>query len=414
MIKRINNIIIIVIILLCMGISIASVKAEEEPDIVKIVIESEKDKIMVGNDKAKFYAMVVTSNGEIVRNSEYSKVRWYVQTKFEKKPLKIRVNETSRLVEDKSSKYYGCYCVTLKAPYGFQSTVCRIFAENIKLPMFDQEKEFYFITDYNDKHFMHAKKGKVEYGTIEGDAPVVHEKYDYDRNAYLITFPKNKYTSYYNEFVGWGYEGKVYQPGQTIYVDVNSTNRKIVAQWKEKFKSPDLYVTKRNNGLGISWNTIAGANKGYKIYRKIGEKGKYKLIKSYWHYAMTFFEDKNVKKGKVYTYKVKAIKRDNGKTFYKTSNWAKMTTNHTNVKYIKFNKKRVAGIPGKVVTLKAKVKRYRRRISTEKVRWYSTDKSVAKINKSTGKLKLLKKGKCRIYVLSFNGQKRGNIMIEVR
>lgn len=415
MIKGIN-IIMIVAIIFCMGISIAAAKVEEEPDIVKIIIESEKDKIKIGNDKAEFYAMVVTSDGEIVRNSEYSKVRWYIQTKFEKVPLNIRINETSRLVEDKNSKYYGCHSVTVKAPYGLQTNVYRIFAENIKLPMFDQEKEFYFITDYNDEHFMSASKGKVEYGTIEGNAPIVYEKYDYDKDAYLITFPRNKYTSKYNEFVGWKYEDKIYQPGETMYVDVNSMNRRIVAQWKPIFFKPQLVVKKRSKMLTIDWSVVPGANKGYKAYRSTKRNGKYKLIKKYWYYVWDYFEDGKVKKGKTYWYKVKAIKKDdNGKLITRTSDPVKMSLDYSNVRHIRLNRKNVSGKVGAVVKMKAKVKRInKKKYFAEKVRWYSSDSSIAKIGKSTGTIKLMKEGRCTIYCTSFNGQKSKEISVVVK
>ena len=180
-----TNIILLSIgaMLLCLGISIITVNAEERPNIAMIVIEGEKHDIKVGNDKAVYYAMVMTADGEVVRNSEYSKVRWYIQSSVKKERLNIRVNETNRLITDKNSKYYGCYSVTLYAPYGTPTNAYRLFAENVKMPMFDQEKEFFFLTDYNDEHFLTAERGSVEYGSITGNSPVVYEAILWTENA---------------------------------------------------------------------------------------------------------------------------------------------------------------------------------------------------------------------------------------
>ena len=54
----------------------------------------------------------------------------------------------------------------------------------------------------------------------------------------------------------------------------------------------------------MTWGKVRTAT-GYKIYRKVGT-GKYKLVKTTTSANTVTYSDKNVKKGKKYTYKVKA------------------------------------------------------------------------------------------------------------
>ncbi len=415
-IRKISACILLIgVFFICMCICIGEASAEEKPDIEKIVIEGEKDRIMVGNDSAVFYAMVLTSDGEVVRNSEYAKVRWYIKTTVGKIPLDTRINDTCRPVTDENSKYYGCYCVTVSAPYGTPTNFYRVFAENVKMPMFDQEKEICFIKDYNDEHFITASKGNVDYGTINGEVPTVTETYDCERDAYLIKLPKNNFSSKYYDFVGWKYESNIYKPGQTIYVNANSKSRRIVAQWKAKFSQPEVVVTKGKKMLMLDWPVIAGANGGYKIYRSTKRNGKYKQIKSYWYYRWNYFEDEKVKKAKTYWYKIKAIKKENGKRIVKTSEPVKMSLKYSNVKSIKLNRKKITGKVGLTLKMKAKVKRKgKKKYRYEKVSWYTTDKRIAKIGKQSGIIKLVSTGKCSIYCRTFNGKRCKEISVTVK
>lgn len=74
----------------------------------------------------------------------------------------------------------------------------------------------------------------------------------------------------------------------------------------DKLKKPSVSVTKPQLGVvKLSWKEIGGAQ-GYQVYRKEGEDGKYKRIKTLKGLTKTSFQDKNALPGKVYYYKVRA------------------------------------------------------------------------------------------------------------
>lgn len=90
---------------------------------------------------------------------------------------------------------------------------------------------------------------------------------------------------------------------------------------KEKNKKPTIKkVTLKSvkkasaKTLKITWKK-AGNVSGYKLYRKVG-KGKYKRIAIIKGKSKTTYRDKKIKKGKTYSYKVRAYKIVNGKTYH--------------------------------------------------------------------------------------------------
>ena len=138
-------------------------KQTEKPDIERIVIEREGSSVFSGTGKVKFYAVVITFDGTILRNSEYSDVNWYIKT-MDNKLFYPKINQTAHLVEDKNSKYYGCSCVTVSAPFGTKPDFYKVIAEHKLEPIFDQESEIFFKTDPNNKNFFSFGRGKVEIG----------------------------------------------------------------------------------------------------------------------------------------------------------------------------------------------------------------------------------------------------------
>lgn len=62
-------------------------------------------------------------------------------------------------------------------------------------------------------------------------------------------------------------------------------------------------------GIVLKWNKITGAE-GYRVYRKTGS-GSYKKIATVKGSTKVTYTDKSAKKGKTYTYKIKAYKSDN-------------------------------------------------------------------------------------------------------
>ena len=409
-----KSVVIAIICVLFTMIDYCSANQSEKPDIERIVIEKETSSTFSGTGKVKFYAMVITSNNTIVRNSQYSEVNWYMK-KMNNTIFYPKINQTAHLVKDKNSKYYGCSCAIISAPFGTKENFYKVFAENKLEPLFDQESEIFFKTDPDNRTFFNIEKGKVEIGRITGKAPKIEEKYNSNRDEYTITFPKSTYKSKYYDFAGWRISNKLYKPGQKYSNKAESNDRKIVAYWKAKFNTPNIYVKRNKKSNDVCWDVIAGANKGYKLYRKNGKKGKYKLLKTYWHKRWNFYRDDNVKKGKTYWYKIKAIKKKNGRTICRTSNWAKVNMKVNNERYVKLSRRSITGKPGQRMRIKGKVKRYgRTKMFKEDLRWYSSDKSIAIIGRKSGKLKLIKKGKCFIHALTNEGYKSHNTTVCVK
>lgn len=98
-------------------------------------------------------------------------------------------------------------------------------------------------------------------------------------------------------------------------------------------KPGNVKVKKLTSSNKVTWGKIRTAT-GYKIYRKVGT-GKYQLVKTTTSANTLAYNDKNVKKGKKYTYKVKA--------YYK---------NYTLNGAGKYVSKDVNSVDSKVVTVK--------------------------------------------------------------
>ena len=60
------------------------------------------------------------------------------------------------------------------------------------------------------------------------------------------------------------------------------------------------------SGVKLTWSKVAGAE-GYKVYRKTGS-GSYSDIATVKGNSKVTYTDKSAKKGKTYTYKIKAYK----------------------------------------------------------------------------------------------------------
>ena len=70
------------------------------------------------------------------------------------------------------------------------------------------------------------------------------------------------------------------------------------------------YTTQRQ--FFLYWSDVPGAT-GYQVYRSTSKSGTYHLVKSV---KTPYYNDKSVKDGKLYYYKVRATKKSNGKTSY--------------------------------------------------------------------------------------------------
>ena len=84
--------------------------------------------------------------------------------------------------------------------------------------------------------------------------------------------------------------------------------------------APSLKAAVTADGIKVSWGKVAGASK-YAVYRCISKNGKWTEWKEIGKTSSLNFTDKNVKKGTVYIYRVKAI---NGKASGAYSSWVKI------------------------------------------------------------------------------------------
>ncbi len=80
----------------------------------------------------------------------------------------------------------------------------------------------------------------------------------------------------------------------------------------EKLDKTNLTVKKSGNLVKLSWKEVSGAQ-GYQVYRKEGENGTYKKVKTAAGLGTTSWQDKKVETGKTYYYKVRSyFKRKEG------------------------------------------------------------------------------------------------------
>lgn len=166
----------------------------------------------------------------------------------------------------------------------------------------------------------------------------------------------------------------------------------------------------------LTWKTIEGAE-GYHIYRKVkGSKKDYQLVGTT---ETTDIVQKKLNSGKTYQYYVTAYKTVDGKetqigksaVLYVTADTAK----YTDVKTIKASKTtyRLSNGNKKKLTILLVKKNKTKALTSEakKLRYYTTDSKVAKVN-SKGIVTAKGKGICYIYVVAGNGvQKRIKIVV---
>lgn len=176
---------------------------------------------------------------------------------------------------------------------------------------------------------------------------------------------------------------------------------------------------KSNTSIRIKWKTVLDVN-GYIVYRynqKSKQYIKIHMIKHSKFNQWVKWTDKNLETNKIYKYKIASYKKIDGKKQKSSlSNWVSAKTYQRNNKKInarapKLNKKKVyLGLcSSKKVTAKVIPSQYgknkKKKAFNTKVRWYSSNPSVAKVNRegliTAGK----KAGKCNVYAISHNGKR---------
>jgi len=165
--------------------------------------------------------------------------------------------------------------------------------------------------------------------------------------------------------------------------------------------------------LKLTWTKVKGAD-GYDIF--FGRcSDDFKLKETVKASASRNVKFSGLKKRETYKAYVKAWKRSGGRKVYigKASPQVHAITGgydakYCNTKSVKLSKKSLTLKVGKGKTVKATLKGVKsgKKILSHvsKVRWYSSDTSVAKVT-SSGKIRAVGKGKCTIYALANNGIK---------
>ena len=106
---------------------------------------------------------------------------------------------------------------------------------------------------------------------------------------------------------------KIKLPKGTYYIRVNATEYGTGEEYgltvnKISAKKPVIKSVKSTeyNKIKVTWNAVAGAEK-YMIYRSTSKDGSYSKVKTITNVSTTSWTDKDVKTGKTYYYKMKAV-----------------------------------------------------------------------------------------------------------
>ena len=408
------------------------VSADSEPYIESIKVL--EDPIMtpsyppaIGASSQFFYVEVYMSDGTINTNTTYNDMEWTVEKYIGNGKFEV-VNNGIDIRNEGSKLYFW-------QPYGTEEGQYKVTARS-KVDSDASGYTFYQLYyPWYSETFCMFFPGTVKYGKVKtkaGDVASVYtnaikakdikETYNWDTQKYTCILPSSPYKANDYTFVGWKKDGgkdngKIFKSGATYVSPARNSdewerNAYFEAQWKPNFKSPELVVNKSGKNIKLKWNRMIGG-KGYKIYRATQKNGKYKLIKTINGKTKTTWTDKKIKNGKKYYYKVAAYKKSKGKLVQKKSVWAMTSTKAAKVKSVKLNKASIKGKAGKTTKVKAKVKMTGGKKLSQKVRWYTSNKNVAKINRNTGKITFIKAGTCQIWAKAYNGKTSSKIKVIV-
>ena len=160
---------------------------------------------------------------------------------------------------------------------------------------------------------------------------------------------------------------------------------------------------------------VAGA-KGYKIYRSSSLNGRYIKVKTINGRSTTAWTDKKVKTGKRYYYRVAAFNKNSGEfTYTSKSYWVANKVDSVKIVKVKIDKSSIQAIVGQTIKVKAsvKAKSTTKKLLSKKVRWYSSNTAIAKVNNS-GEVTGVKVGKCYVWAKAYNGNNSKKIQVVVK
>ena len=111
------------------------------------------------------------------------------------------------------------------------------------------------------------------------------------------------------------------ETGKNYYYRVRAVKNGQYGEWsqiksgKPKLAAPKLSVSAGKKRAALKWNKIAGAS-GYQVYRADKSKGSFKRISTVKKGATTKYINAKLKKGKKYTFRIRAYRSQNGKKLY--------------------------------------------------------------------------------------------------
>lgn len=184
-----------------------------------------------------------------------------------------------------------------------------------------------------------------------------------------------------------------FMPAMTFSGSAYGAESKIAAPTQLKA------ITQDKSSIKLSWSKVDGAT-GYAVYKETDSK--FKKIATVKNPVYT---DKKLKKDKIYSYKVKALKNSAASNFSyvvkaKTTLY-KESSKVRNVYSMTINKVGAVVKKGEKVTLKVKLNPAKKLVSNSLV-WTSSDKSVATVSKGVVTAKAA--GTCTITARAHNGR----------
>ena len=217
-----------------------------------------------------------------------------------------------------------------------------------------------------------------------------------------------------------------YLYGEEIKVTLKNKNISVkpaaaVIPQKKKKGVYSLYLRPANSGknMFLSWSKVRKA-KSYVIYRYDSLKGAYRKVAVRNGNSANYWSIPKADSGIVYRYKVAARSKKNGKgkKVCKMSYpvWGVAQDNaYSNVTKATTNRTTIKGKPGKKIRVKATVEeKADKRLLSKNIRWYSSNRKIAKVGRDTGKVTLMKKGKCKIWAKAHNGKNSEKIIVTVK
>lgn len=175
-------------------------------------------------------------------------------------------------------------------------------------------------------------------------------------------------------------------------------------------------IRNSNTAIRLRWKSDANVD-GYILYRYNRSSKKYTKIKVIKNPSMNKWIDKGLKTNTVYKYKIASYKIIDGKKQVSNpSDWVSAKTykrysQSINAQVPKVNSKKVylglrsnKKLKSKVIASKYGKNKKKKPLSA-KVRWYSSNPSIADVNQNGTITAGVKPGKCRVYAMAHNGAK---------